>query len=111
MLSREKEDELKKVRRVVAVSVSSALMLSVAAFPALAIGDGKVPAGGVNGEEGCAMSASAVGTPQGGANPGFDNTGGRIGLPVSDKNPGESTGAEGDEASAGNATDNCQNLQ
>lgn len=61
------------------------------------------------------MSASAVGTPQGGANPGFDNTGDRIGPPVSGNNPGESTGAEGDEASAGNATDNCpdncQNLQ
>jgi hypothetical protein len=92
-------------------------MLSVAAFPALAIGDGVVPAGGINGEEGCAMSSSAVGTPQGGANPGFDNTGTnsdsqRVGLmgPVSAKNPGVSEGAEGDVASAGNS-DNCQNLR
>ncbi len=35
---------MKKVRRVVAVGVSSALMLSVAAFPALATNDGKTPA-------------------------------------------------------------------
>lgn len=93
-------------------------MLSVVAFPALAIGDGVVPAGGIKGEEGCAMSSSAVGTPQGGANPGFDNTGTnsdsqRVGLngPVSATNPGVSTGAEGDEASDGNATENCKNLQ
>ncbi len=37
---REKEDGLSRVRRVVAVGVSSALMLSVAAFPALAQGNG-----------------------------------------------------------------------
>ena len=100
-------------------------MLSVAAFPALAIGDGKVPAGGINGEEGCAMSESAVGTPQQGAqgfegnktNPGFLQAEPIVGPteagggPVSASNPGVSTGAEGDTASAGNATDNCQNLQ
>ena len=40
VVKREKEDELKRVRRVVAVGVSSALMLSVAAFPALAQGNG-----------------------------------------------------------------------
>jgi hypothetical protein len=106
---------LSRVRRVVAGGVASALMVSVAAFPALAIGDGKVAPGA---GEGCARSESAVGTPQGEANPGFVNTGTnsdsqRVGLmgPVSAKNPGVSTGAEGDEASDGNATENCNNLQ
>ncbi len=37
---RGKEDELKRVRQVVAVVGASALMLSVAAFPALASGGG-----------------------------------------------------------------------
>ena len=82
-----------RVRRVVAGGVVSALMLSVAAFPALAIGDGPTPAGE------CANSTSAVGTPQGGANPGFDNTGERIGAPVSGTNPGVSEGAKGDARS------------
>jgi hypothetical protein len=78
---------------------ASALMLSVAAFPALAIGDGPTPAGE------CANSTSAVGTPQGGANPGFDNTDGRVGAPVSDNNPGlNSPGAQGDA----NSDPNCQ---
>jgi len=82
--------------------VASALMLSVAAFPALAIGDGPTPAGE------CANSTSAVGTPQGGANPGFDNTGGRISAPVSKNNPGEAdTIAQGDVRSGDNSN-NCQ---
>ncbi len=96
---REKEDELRRVKRVVAVVGASALMLSVAAFPALAIGDGPTPAGE------CANSTSAVGTPQGGANPGFDNTDGRVGPPVSNNNPGlNSPGAQGDA----NSDPNCQ---
>ena len=82
-----------------AVGVSSALMLSIAAFPALAIGDGPTPAGE------CANSTSAVGTPQGNPNPGFDNTGGLISAPVSKNNPGEAdTIAQGDVRSA----PNCQ---
>ena len=102
VVQREKEDELKRVRRVVAVAGASALMLSVAAFPALAIGDGPTPAGE------CANSTSAVGTPQGNPNPGFDNTGGLISAPVSKNNPGEAdTIAQGDVRSGENA-DNCQ---
>ena len=82
-----------------AVGVSSALMLSIAAFPALAIGDEPTPAGE------CANSTSAVGTPQGNPNPGFDNTGGLISAPVSKNNPGEAdTIAQGDARSA----PNCQ---
>ena len=86
---------MKRVRRVVAVGVSSALLLSVAAFPALAIGDGPTPAGE------CANSANAVGTPQatGGKNPGFPNTDGRVGAPVSGTNLGVSEGAQGDTRS------------
>ncbi|MEJ7871161.1 MAG: hypothetical protein WKF67_02795 [Rubrobacteraceae bacterium] len=93
---------MSRVRRVVAGGVVSALMLSVAAFPALAIGDGPTPAGE------CANSTSAVGTPQGGANPGFDNTGGRISAPVSKNNPGQAdTIAQGDVRSGDNSN-NCQ---
>ena len=93
---------MKRVRQVVAVAGASALMLSVAAFPALAIGDGPTPAGE------CANSTSAVGTPQGDANPGFDNTDGRVGAPVSNNNPGlNSPGAQGD-VRAGENADNCQ---
>jgi len=93
---------LSRVRRVVAGGVASALMLSVAAFPAMAIGDKFVPAGE------CANSLSAVGTPQGQANPGFDNTGGRVGAPAA-VDPGESDtqGAQGDVRSGENAN-NCQ---
>ena len=93
---------MSRVRRVVAGGVVSALMLSVVAFPALAIGDGPTPAGE------CANSTSAVGTPQGGANPGFDNTGGRISAPVSKNNPGQAdTIAQGDVRSGENSN-NCQ---
>ena len=55
----EREEELSRVGRVIAGGVVSALMLPIAAFPALAIGDGPTPAGE------CANSTSAVGTPQG----------------------------------------------
>ncbi len=58
-------------------------MLSVAAFPALAIGDGPTPAGE------CANSTSAVGTPQGDPNPGLDNTGGRVQRTRVEKQPGK----------------------
>ena len=93
---------MSRVRRVVAGGMVSALMLSVAAFPALAIGDGPTPAGE------CANSTSAVGTPQGEANPGFDNTGGLISAPVSQKNPGQAdTIAQGDVRSGENSN-NCQ---
>ncbi len=93
---------MRRVKRVVAVGVSSALMLSVAAFPALAIGDGPTPAGE------CANSTSAVGTPQGNPNPGFDNTGGLISAPVSKNNPGAAdTIAQGDVRSGENSN-NCQ---
>ena len=93
---------MSNVRRVVAGGVVSALMLSFAAFPALAIGDGPTPAGE------CANSTSAVGTPQGGANTGFDNTGGRISAPVSKNNPGQAdTIAQGD-ARSGDNSNNCQ---
>ena len=106
VVQREKEDELKRVRRVVAVGVSSALMLSVAAFPALAIGDAKVPA------EECSGNINVVGTPQGKANPGITQAEPVVGPnegggPVSANNPGESTGAKGDERSGINST-NCQ---
>ncbi len=94
---------MSRVRRVVAGGVASALMVSVAAFPALAIGDGPTPAGE------CANSTSAVGTPQGGPNPGITqaepivgpNEGGGA---VSANNPGVSTGARGDA----NSDPNCQ---
>ncbi len=82
-----------------AVVGASALMLSVVAFPALAIGDGPTPAGE------CANSTSAVGTPQGDPNPGLDNTGGRVSAPVSKNNPGKAdTIAQGDARS----DPNCQ---
>ncbi len=95
-----------------AVAGASALMLSVAAFPALAIGDGPTPAGE------CANSANAVGTPQQGAqgeegsktNPGLLQAepivgpGEAGGGPVSANNPGKSTGAKGDA----NSSPNCQ---
>ncbi len=122
---REREKELSRVRRVVAAGVASALMLSVTAFPALAIGDGPTPAGE------CANSLNAVGTPQQGAQ-GFEGNKTNPGLlqadpivgptesevvdgvlvkggPVSASNPGVSTGAEGDTASEGNS-DNCENI-
>ncbi len=94
---------MRRVKQVVAVAGASALMLSVAAFPALAIGDGPTPAGE------CANSTSAVGTPQGGANPGITqadpvvgpNEGGGA---VSANNQGVSTGAKGDA----NSDPNCQ---
>ena len=87
-------------------------MLSVAAFPALAIGDGPTPAGE------CTNSLNAVGTPQQGAqgfegnktNPGFlqaEPIAGPTeadGGPVSASNPGVSTGAKGDL----NSDPNCQ---
>ncbi len=89
------------VKRMVIGGAASALMMSAVAFPALAIGDGPTPAGE------CANSTSAVGTPQGGSNPGFDNTDGRIGAPVSGTNPGVSEGARGDA----NSDPNCQSAE
>ena len=67
-------------------------MLSVAAFPALAIGDGKVPA------DNCSGNVNAVGTPEGDPNPGLVQTD-QVGPPASGNNPGVSTGAEGQEMS------------
>ncbi len=90
---------MSRAKRVAAAALASAMMLAVAALPALAIGDKFVPAGE------CANSSSAVGTPQGQANPGFDNTGGRVGAPVSATNPGVSEGAQGDAHSR--AESNC----
>ncbi len=86
-----------------AVAGASALMLSFTAFPALAIGDGKVPA------DNCSGNVNAVGTPQGDPNPGLALTD-QVGPPASGNNPGQEfspgeTGAEGEEKSQ--AIANC----
>ena len=90
---------MSRARRVVAAGVASALMLSVAAFPALAINNGRVPA------DQCAPErASVVGLPQDMANPGLAQST-QVGGPASVNNPGQEmspgvTGAEGEERSA-----------
>ncbi len=71
---------------------TSALLLAVASVPALAINDRLVPAGG------CAQSDSAVGTPQGGDNPGLAQSD-QVDPAASRNNPGVSTGAQGHEES------------
>ena len=84
---------MSRLKRLVAASLMSALMLGVVSSPALAINDALVPAGH------CAQSSSAVGTPQGGPNPGLATTD-KVGPPASDNNPGQgSTGAKGEENS------------
>jgi hypothetical protein len=84
---------MSRVKRLVATTLMSALVLGMVSGPALAINDALVPAGH------CANSSSAVGTPQGGPNPGLDTTD-KVGPPASDNNPGHgSTGAKGEENS------------
>ena len=89
---------MKRVRRVAAVVGASALMLSVAAFPALASNNGKVPA------DECSGNMNVVGTPRGEANPGLAQTD-QVGPPASANNPGQSAGAEGQHKSQ--AIANC----
>ncbi len=84
---------MSRVKRLVAATLMSALMLGVVSGPALAINDALVPAGH------CAESSSAVGTPQGQPNPGLATTD-KVGPPASNNNPGHgSTGAKGEENS------------
>ncbi len=77
------------MKRTVAVLLGAGALALAAASPAAAINDVVTGAGK------CANSASAVGTPGGGPNPGFPHTGDRISPPVSENNPGQSTGAQG----------------
>ena len=88
---------MSRVRRVVAGGVASALMLSVAAFPALATNDPTVPAAE------CSGNPKVVGQPFGrnatdiGPSPVSDDpaTTGFDPGPASADNPGVSTGAKG----------------
>ncbi len=90
------------------MGVSSALMLSVAAFPALAINNPLVPA------DACAPeNASVVGLPQDMPNPGLAQST-QVAGPASKNNPGVSTGALGEASAEGAQEDgilNCQALQ
>jgi hypothetical protein len=91
---------MNRTKRVVAVALTSAMLLGTMASAALAVNDPIVP-----GDE-CSASTTAVGhpasvrnqTPETAANP-----------PFSQNNPGESTGAEGSANSR--ATEHCPNAQ
>ncbi len=89
---------MRRTKRLAAVVLTSALILGAAAFPALAINDGRVPA------DECSGNPSAVGTPQGNPNPGLAVSD-PVGPPASDNNPGQSTGAQGEARSQ--AEDHC----
>ena len=100
---------MRRVKRVVAVVGASTLMLSVAAFPALANNDPTVPA------DDASCNSNVVGQPFGGnatdigpspvgddpATPEFDAG------PASKDNPGRSTGAKGATASGENSPNRC----
>ena len=91
---------MRRAKRLVAIALTSALVLVTAAFPALAINDGRVPA------EECSDNPTAVGTPQGGPNPGLAVSE-PVGPPASANNPGQSQGAQGEERSQAEA--HCPN--
>ncbi len=98
---------MKKVRRVVAVGVSSALMLSVAAVPALATNDGRTPA------DTASCNPKAVGTPFSPTQFATDIGPSPVTGPASVKNPGQDmsqglTGAQGqDNANDRVLVDDC----
>jgi hypothetical protein len=85
------------MRRLALSLIAAGLMLVLMAAPALAINDSQVPA------DECSGNPKAVGEPGGapGTNPGI-NQSDRVGPPVSDNNPGESTGARGQANSNAN---------
>ena len=78
------------MRRVTAAAAVAASL--VAAAPAAAINDGRVPA------DECSDNPNAVGTPGGQPNPGLARAE-PVGPPASANNPGSSTGARGEERS------------
>ena len=86
----EEGDPLRRTKSLAAVALTSALMLGTTAFPALAINDSRVPA------DECSDNPKAVGEPGGVplSNPGIAQAE-PVGPPVSANNPGQSTGAQG----------------
>ena len=87
---------MRTAKRLVAVTLTSALVLGTAAFPALAINDGRVPA------EECSGNPTAVGTPQGSPNPGLAVSE-PVGPPDSANTPRWSEGAQGEARSQAEA--------
>jgi hypothetical protein len=89
---------LRRTKRLAAVVLTSALILGAAAFPALAINDGRTPA------DECSGNPNAVGEPAADV---FRNTEDQnpVGLPTSANNPGASTGSRGEDHSQAEA--NC----
>ena len=78
------------MRKVTTAAALAAAL--VAATPAYAINDGRVPA------DECSDNPSAVGTPGGEPNPGLAQSE-QVGPPASANNPGRSSGARGEERS------------
>jgi hypothetical protein len=89
---------LRRTKRLSAATLTSALILGSVAFPALAINDGRVPT------DECSGNPSAVGTPQGNPNPGLAVSD-PVSPPASENNPGQPTGARGEDRSR--AGDHC----
>ena len=92
---------MSRVRKALATTLTSVLILVAVSAPALAINDGRVPA------DECSGNSKSVGEPTGvsGQNPGI-NTADPVGTPVSGNNPGESDGAQGNNSNA-TTTGNC----
>ena len=94
---------MSRLRKVLAASLVSALILGVVSAPALAINDGRVPA------DECSGNPKSVGEPTGVPlqNPGII-TAEPVDPPVSGpNNPGVSTGALGQINSNATTTGNC----
>jgi hypothetical protein len=88
---------LRRAKRALAAALTSALLVGVVSFPALAINDALVP-----GDDCAANNSEAVG------HPAADNEQAeKVSPPFSRNNPGQSTGAEGSANSE--ATDQCPN--
>ena len=89
---------MRRTKRLLTVALTSVLILGTAAFPALAINDSRVPA------DECSDNPKAVGEPGGVplSNPGIAQAE-PVGPPVSANNPGQSTGAQGQNNSQGPA--------
>lgn len=87
------------MKRAVATLILAFVLAVLIAPPVFAINDGRVPA-----DECSRDNPNAVGTPGGEPNPGLQ-TAEPVGPPASGNNPGESTGAEGEDHSR--AESNC----